>query len=278
MLKQRIITALVLASGILAGLFCLPHHVFAIGIAAIAWLAAWEWSNLSSIENRVWRLLYATVTVGLVYLGVHYIGLDYSDAALTRLREVVGIGSVWWSIALLWVMMYPGSAILWGGIKARMVMGCLVLVPATVALILISGMKTGQWLFIYVVGIVIAADVGAYFTGRAWGKRKLAPHVSPGKSWAGFWGGLASTMVLALLIGSFFSIAGLSLAQLLGITFVSTLASVLGDLLESMLKRHRGIKDSGQILPGHGGVMDRIDSLSAAAPVFTLLMLSLQGY
>lgn len=278
MLKQRIITALVLSALILTALFYLPHLWFVIGLAGITALAAWEWANLSAIEKMPLRILYAVICILLVFLGVQYVGLDYSSTAMTRLRDIAGIGCVWWAIALLWVMMYPGSAPLWGSVPARLLMGLFVLVPSTLALVFISGMESGQWMFVYVVGIVIAADVGAYFAGRAWGKRKLAPLVSPGKSWAGFWGGLASTMALALIVGSFVTVASLSFPALLAVTLVTTLASVLGDLLESMVKRHRGIKDSSQILPGHGGVMDRIDSLSAAAPVFTLLMLLLQGY
>jgi len=118
--------------------------------------------------------------------------------------------------------------------------------------------------------LVWCADIGAYFVGRHWGKRKLAPHVSPGKSWEGVYGGLAATTILAILFALWLPLGLVGGITLILITAVVTLASVLGDLLESMLKRHRNIKDSSQLLPGHGGVLDRIDSLTAAIPLFAL--------
>ena len=121
------------------------------------------------------------------------------------------------------------------------------------------------------------ADIGAYFAGRAFGKAKLAPRVSPGKSWAGVWGGLAAVALLAI-VASLLANAGVAEAMLLVVaSLVTGFVSVLGDLLESMLKRFRGIKDSSQLLPGHGGIMDRIDSLTAAIPVFAL-MITLLGW
>ncbi|MBL4827597.1 MAG: phosphatidate cytidylyltransferase [Spongiibacteraceae bacterium] len=120
--------------------------------------------------------------------------------------------------------------------------------------------------------LVASADIGAFFVGRAWGKAKLAPSVSPGKSWAGFWGGLVCSTVLATLIWLWLPIH-VALFKVLAIAAITSLASVLGDLLESMVKRERGVKDSGVVLPGHGGMMDRLDSLSAASPVFTLCLI-----
>lgn len=268
MLKQRVITALVLSAIILAVLFLLPGLVFTSLVLAIAWGAAWEWANLASLEKAWQQIAYATLAMLLVSAGIFL---------PEQLRDIEGVAVAWWAIALLWVLGYPGSATLWGSTLARVLMGFLVIVPSTLALVLLLEMQSGKWLFIYVVGIVIAADVGAYFAGRAWGKKKLAPAVSPGKSWAGFWGGLAFAMLVSVIVGLATPIPGLSLPQLIGITLFTALASVLGDLLESMVKRHRGIKDSSQILPGHGGVMDRIDSLTAAVPVFTLLLLLLRG-
>jgi len=128
------------------------------------------------------------------------------------------------------------------------------------------------WL-LFVMLLVWTADIGAYFAGRRWGKRKLAPRVSPGKSWEGVYGGLAATMLLALLFALWQPLGVMGGVALIVITAVVTLTSVLGDLFESMLKRYRNIKDSSQLLPGHGGVLDRIDSLTAAIPIFALLYL-----
>ena len=152
-------------------------------------------------------------------------------------------------------------------------MGLLVLVPTAVACIYIRIQPQGAWLILMVVAVVACADIGAYFSGRAFGKHKLAPAVSPGKSWEGFWGGLGCSMLLALVVAH--ATNGDNWWILLALVIPTSLASVLGDLVESMIKRHRGLKDSSHILPGHGGLMDRLDSLTAAAPVFALgLMLS----
>ncbi len=152
-------------------------------------------------------------------------------------------------------------------------MGWMVLIPSAVALAYLLSQENGKALFIYSVLIVVTADVGAYFAGRKFGKKKLIPQVSPGKSWAGFYGGMAACLALALLGAQLAVGAQLAWWQLIVATLIAGLFSVLGDLLESMVKRHRGIKDSSQLLPGHGGFMDRIDSITAAAPIFTLLLL-----
>jgi phosphatidate cytidylyltransferase len=128
------------------------------------------------------------------------------------------------------------------------------------------------WL-LFVLLLVWTADIGAYFAGRRWGKRKLAPRVSPGKSWEGVYGGLAATTLLAMLFALWQPLGPMGGVALVVITAVVTLTSVLGDLFESMLKRYRNIKDSSQLLPGHGGVLDRIDSLTAAIPIFALFYL-----
>ncbi|WP_338036112.1 phosphatidate cytidylyltransferase [Halomonas binhaiensis] len=127
----------------------------------------------------------------------------------------------------------------------------------------------GVWL-LFVLLLVWCADTGAYFFGRAFGKRKLAPKVSPGKSWEGVLGGMGVTAFLAVIFSLWQSLDLGATIVLVVVTLGVTLTSVLGDLLESMLKRHRGLKDSSQLLPGHGGILDRIDSLTAAVPVFAL--------
>jgi phosphatidate cytidylyltransferase len=195
----------------------------------------------------------------------------YAEQNFLVLREIFIAACLWWAIALLWVKAYPLSSGLWGSKGARSVMGLLVLVPAWLALSYLRSLPEGVYLILVVIGLVVAADVGAYFTGRAFGKAKLAPAVSPGKSWAGFWGGLASCLTLMAILWRIWPEGmPISLPAALGLALVTGLASVLGDLLESMIKRHRGIKDSGNLLPGHGGIMDRIDSITAAAPVFAL--------
>lgn len=276
MLKQRVITAVALLAFLLGALFLLPKFAFQYVLVLFFALAAWEWSDLSGF-SRPWQRVgfAAVVAVALVYLlrllGLH---LEFNTSVYKEaIKDISHAGALFWALALIWVKTYPGSAALWGTRFARLLMGLFVLLPSGLALLYLHSLNHGQWLFLYLLAIVASADIGAYFSGRKWGKKKLAPAVSPGKSWAGFFGGLASASILALIVASFFQISHLSTAQLIVLTAITALASVLGDLLESMVKRHRGIKDSSQLLPGHGGVMDRIDSLSAAAPVFVLLLL-----
>ena len=277
MLKQRVITAIFLITGILAALFLLPPHGFGYLIVAVFALAAWEWADMSALSGQLLRVIYAAIVAAASLLALNYIGLLHGLPDTTRLRDVLGVGCSFWALMFLWVRTYPGSAMIWGHFSVRSIMGLFVLVPAAVALVYVTSLSGGRWLFLYIIGIVASADIGAYFVGRQWGNRKLAVQVSPGKSWAGFWGGLVCSMVFAAVMGSLFSLVELTLPALILVTVITALASVLGDLVESMVKRHRGIKDSSQLLPGHGGVMDRIDSMTAAAPVFTLLLVLLQA-
>ncbi len=275
MLKQRIVTAVLIVAALLAALFFLPATGLIGLFAAAVLMAAWEWSDLSGFEPLTARFGYVVICAAVMAVGVWQVDLfDTPDAEM--MREILVAACVWWAVALLWVKGYPVSAQLWGSSLLRAIIGLLVLVPAWLALSWLRQMAGGIWLIILVIALVAAADIGAYFAGRAWGKAKLAPAVSPGKSWAGFWGGVAASMSFMALAWLFWP-GGMpvSLPAVMVVAVFTVLASVLGDLLESMVKRHRGIKDSSHILPGHGGVMDRIDSLTAAAPVFTLGLMAM---
>jgi phosphatidate cytidylyltransferase len=145
------------------------------------------------------------------------------------------------------------------------------------AILLIVHQPQGQWLLLLAVGVVALADIGGYIAGNLLGKNKMAPVISPGKTWEGFLGGLFFQLLLIALLASLLSV-NLSLQTLVLLVIPVSLYSVLGDLFESMLKRHQGVKDSSQILPGHGGVLDRIDGLMAALPLFILLLLLLSPF
>lgn len=282
MLKQRVLTAAVLVVVFLAALAGLPAPLFFAFAATITLIGAWEWANLAGLPSRLQRGLYVLVcalimVVAAVYLDLVNLRSDsvtqggLSPGQQLGFRNLLVLGCLWWALALLWVQSYPHSALLWGSRWMRALMGLLVLVPAWVALCYLRVQEQGQWLLILLVAVVACADIGGYFAGRRWGKRKLAPSVSPGKTWEGFAGGVAANLVLALLLGSFWQ--G-SVLFWLAVIVPTSLVSVLGDLLESMQKRHRGIKDSSALLPGHGGVLDRIDSLTSAGPVFALALLA----
>ncbi len=267
MLKTRIITALILAPIAIGGIFFLPPLGFALFTGAIITLGAWEWANMAGLTRQFARVAYAAAVALVLWL-------VYQPHS-----AVLWLAVAWWFVCLLLVRSYPSGSASWSPVAIRMLMGLAVLVPAWVGL---NVLRTGSFQFggvdnnlliiLYVFCIVWVADIGAYFAGRAFGKAKLAPRVSPGKSWAGVWGGLAAVTVFALIV-SWLANAGIEDSLLLVLaSLVTGAVSVLGDLLESMLKRFRGIKDSSQLLPGHGGIMDRIDSLTAAIPVFALLI------
>ncbi len=268
MLKTRIITALILAPIAIGGIFFLPPLGFSLFTGAIITIGAWEWANMSGMVAPVARIAYALVVAAVLYALLNVPAV-----------AVLWLALVWWVLCFLLVRSYPTGAGRWGSVPARAVMGLLVLVPAWVGL---NHIRTGDFQFgdssnsllviLYVFCVVWVADIGAYFAGRAFGKAKLAPRVSPGKSWAGVWGGLAAVAVFAVIISALASATITQSLLLVIASLVTGAVSVVGDLLESMLKRFHGIKDSSQLLPGHGGIMDRIDSLTAAIPVFALII------
>lgn len=274
MLKQRVITALVITAIFLAALFLLPAGYFAFFMALVVLIGAWEWACLSSINHSALRIMY-TLVVGSCLLGASY-WIDFAGEAtpqlnLQSIQQLLILGCVFWAVALLLVQGYPSSAILWGHKIIRLVMGLLVLVPTWVALVYVRQQAEGHWLIILLFLVVAVADTGGYFVGRRFGKHKLALAVSPGKTWEGFAGGLISNLLLAVILVFSFK---LPLTLLLAVIIPTSLVSVLGDLLESMVKRHAGVKDSGTILPGHGGILDRVDGVTAAAPVYALALMT----
>lgn len=272
MLKQRIITAICIFALFLITLLSASPVIFTAFVGLVLMVSAWEWSNLSGFKYYWQRILYALIFLVLLAAASLYLGI-LSEASIDnhKARSLFLSSGLWWAIALLWVQGYPSSAVLWGSRWVRAIIGLLVLIPGGVSLVFLHGQPQGHWLILLVVLIVATADTGAYFAGKAFGRRKLAKNVSPGKSWEGVWGGLISCILLALLVAL---VTGWSAwTTLLAIIVPTALVSVLGDLLESMVKRHRGLKDSGYILPGHGGVMDRIDGLTAAAPIFALAII-----
>ena len=263
MLKQRIITALILLPIALCGFFLLDGANFALFIGLVVTLGAWEWARLAGLIAQGLRVAYAVVVAGLLML-LHL---------MPELAPwVLGVSVLWWALATWLVLTYPRTSELWASVACRLLIGLLVLLPAWQGLVLIKHWPLGNWLIMAVMVLVWGADIGAYFSGRAFGKRKLAPQVSPGKSWEGVYGGLALSLVITAIVGLVrdWTVAEL-LKGLIGAAVI-VFISVVGDLTESMFKRQSGIKDSSNLLPGHGGVLDRIDSLTAAIPVLAVLL------
>ncbi len=265
-LKQRIITALVLVPVVIAAILGLSTPLFAVMLALFVALGALEWARLAGISSPSRRGYYAIALLLSLFPAWWFSGVPWA------LRTLLVVALGWWVLAGVWVFRYPASAAAWSGSGWRRgVIGFLILVPAWTALVALHGYgKQGPWLILLLMLLIWGADSGAYFAGRKWGKDKLAPRVSPGKSWQGLWGGLLTSGAVALLFGRLFPIHVEYELYFITVCILVVLFSVVGDLVESMFKREAGVKDSGTLLPGHGGVLDRIDSLTAAAPVFVL--------
>ncbi|KXI22893.1 phosphatidate cytidylyltransferase [Photobacterium sanguinicancri] len=279
MLKQRIITALILAPLVIAGIFFLPFPAFVVALAAITMVGFWEWTQFINGNARV-----QIVSLFTLVFGASLAAMPTDVTALAAVgdshRAMLAVGGIWWLVASTLAITYPKSAKLWSSSALlKGVFGVLTLLPFFWGILLLRAVNYaespyhGSQLVMLVCFIVWAADTGAYFTGKRFGKHKMAPSVSPNKTIEGLVGGAVLAMFIAWSGASLMNIPFSGVGSLLAIAMVTVVISVLGDLVESMFKRVAGIKDSGTILPGHGGILDRIDSLTAALPVFALFYL-----
>ncbi|RMF16339.1 MAG: phosphatidate cytidylyltransferase [Gammaproteobacteria bacterium] len=274
MLKQRIVTALILAPLFLWALFGLSPQYFSGVIGGVVVLAGWEWARMAGLTVQWQRVLYALTLVPALVLVAH-----------RQPETVLAAALLWWVIAAVLVKLYPVSAHAWRNRGLRLAVGYLILVPTWVAVTglrqadwstLGVGPEHAAWLLLYSLAIVWCADVGAYFAGKALGRHKLAPRVSPGKSIEGAVGGLAAVGIFASAVGGgWLALEGTRLMVWVGVALGCGVISILGDLMESLAKREAGIKDSSALLPGHGGVLDRIDSITASSPLFLFAALQL---
>jgi phosphatidate cytidylyltransferase len=251
-MKQRIITAAIALLALMLVLFYVPSQVALAVIVVVMLGGAWEWSAFLGAPGNASRAAYVVI-IGALIAAVSY--LDVDTALIFKLSLVSWIG------ALVWTFFFPTpvpAAIRW-------LSGVLVLVPLYLALVTLY--NTAPELLLFALLIVWVADTGAYFAGRFLGRVKLAPEISPGKTWEGVIGGLVAVVVLILLRSIW---AETNLTVLIPFCLAVACISVVGDLTVSMFKRTAGVKDSGSLFPGHGGVLDRIDSVAAAAPLFAL--------
>jgi phosphatidate cytidylyltransferase len=263
-LLQRILTGAALAAGAAAAVFWLATPGFALAAGAVILGGAWEWARLCGWESPWARSAYV-----LALAGVMLATLIAGEPGGYPVLVALGLG--WWLVALGVVVRYQrrGEG-LPGGRVARALAGALTLVPAWAALVDLHGRPNGaEWLLLLAL-VTWGADTAAFFVGRRWGRRRLASRVSPGKSWEGVGGGVIAALAAALAGAVLLGWPADRLAGLAVLASLTAAASVLGDLSESLFKREAGVKDSGQLLPGHGGLLDRIDSLTAAAPIFAI--------
>ena len=267
MLKQRLLTALVLILLMVWGVLKLSTDALSFILALFVVLGSWEWGRLIGLTSLAAKIFYTILVVGLLALS----RLASIDIAGTELA-IFSLAALWWLCGTIWVFRYRGET----GLAPKDTLigvfaGILVLVPTWLALLHIHGFSAdGPYMLLFVMVLIWAADSGAYFAGRKLGKHKLAPMVSPGKTIEGVVGGLLAAGIFSLLGALYFNLHVLGVLGFVLLCLIVVLFSIIGDLFESLFKRRVGVKDSGQLLPGHGGVLDRIDSLTAAAPIFAL--------
>jgi phosphatidate cytidylyltransferase len=260
MLKLRIVTASVLGCVLLIGLFVIKPEWTVWAFGAVFVLGAWEWAGFGGLESVGARFGYAAAIAALLYLCWCW------TREPAHLLALLLIACTWWGIAFLWLALAPVKH----QPMVALLCGVPVLVPAFIALAridLTSGLASGPQMVLWLVFLVIASDIGAFFVGRSFGRRKLAPQVSPGKTWEGAIGGLCTVALVAWAAALHFE---LPIGPSVAFGCAVGVFSVVGDLTESMFKRSAGLKDSGALLPGHGGILDRIDSVTAAAPLYAL--------
>ena len=279
-LKQRVITAVLLLVALIAATTLLSSFYFSLFVAGVILVAAWEWAGLVSPDREIAKLPYL-VSIAVILVGSFFLlGISPNVQSIDGFRAslVLMLGLLFWLISLFLLSGYPENSKLWNDESKIALMGVLVLIPAFVGIVVLKYLLPSGYLVLALVILVAAVDVGAYFVGVNFGSRKLAAKLSPKKSWEGVWGGT----VVCLLVTALFTwlmhnnLQVLSLMQITALLTLSvgvTFFSVVGDLIESMLKRNCGIKDTGTMLPGHGGVLDRVDGLVAATPLFVLTMM-----
>jgi phosphatidate cytidylyltransferase len=253
-LRKRIITAAILVVVLLGILLWLPPVATVIVVTALVLTGAWEWSAFLRPTVSIARAGYVAL-IALLLLGARYLAAD------PDVRHLILVAALlWWVVALGWIIFAPRSVAPWSAGLA----GVLALVPAWVALVWLRYLPNGQYWVLFTLLLVWGADVGAYFAGHRFGHTRLAPAVSPGKTWEGVIGGFALSAIVAVAGSAWFA---LPLYAFVPLCLAAVGFSIVGDLTESLLKRFAGVKDSGTLFPGHGGVMDRIDSVTGAAPV-----------
>lgn len=266
MLWQRLLTAALLIPLLIWADYALASRYFALLIAAIILYGAWEWARLTGFTRPFQRPGYVLLTAAALW-----------GALQLPLQLLLWTALAWWAIALLWVLRFPRDERVWSRRAVAAFAGILVLAPAWRALSALHE-DYGPHAVLFLLGMIWLADSAAYFAGSRWGRRKLASLVSPGKTWEGVYGAAAAALVSALAGGAQAGLDAGVFALFALLCLVTVAISIVGDLFKSMYKRHAKVKDSGALFPGHGGVLDRIDSLTSAAPVFLLGLIYMERW
>lgn len=278
---QRVITAVVLMLALVAATTLLSPYYFALLIAAVILLASLEWSRLIGLQNPRSKLGYLVTMTLMLVAAFPLLGVTPTAERIDDLRAlmVLSLGLLFWLAAFAMLRGYPGNAEQWDDKSKIATMSMFALIPTWAGIVELKYLMPEGYLVIALVIMVAAVDIGGYFVGRKLGHRKLAPALSPNKSWEGVWGGLVACVLLGIVLiwslGYYrVALTPLQVCLLFLLSLNVTLFDVIGDLTVSMLKRNRKLKDAGNLLPGHGGIMDRVDGLVAVTPIFTLVIIA----
>jgi phosphatidate cytidylyltransferase len=269
MFKQRFVTALVIALLFASALVFFSATDFISAMAIIVLIAGWEWTHLAKLESTFGKSVFLLGLIATMIVAAHYIGFYGEYMALIAFQICVATMALW-ALIFLWLQGYPSSAILWSSRPVMVILGVVLLTTTWVSLTALTFLENGRFILLLAVTIIVLADVGGYLFGKAFGRHKLAPTISPGKTWEGLFGGMA--LQILLVLGLVLNVEITSVLNLCFLIFPVAIFSVIGDLFESMLKRHRGVKDSSNLLPGHGGFLDRLDGVMAALPLFFVIL------
>jgi phosphatidate cytidylyltransferase len=278
MLLKRILTASVLASLIALAVFRLPMEYFSLVIGLITLLAAWEWSSLAGLSSLVKRILFLLVLI-MPMIGIHFwtqiLELVAQTVDWPDVRDYSGILEwlvippvLFWILVMILIRNTPvGVLNLELKTRYKVLIGWFILLSAWMFLSRLRAFY-GTEMTMYFLILIWAADISAYFAGKKWGTTQLAPEISPGKTVVGMYGALISGLLCAVVLSLIYGFQLMIAADFVLISILTVLTSIYGDLFVSVVKRQRGVKDSGSLLPGHGGVLDRTDSMIAAIPFF----------
>lgn len=269
MLKQRVLTALLLLPLALAAIFALPAEWFIVLLAIIMLFGNREYARLAGLSGKFSAR--AMLSLQTVIFAILFQFREQWNEHITI--ALVASCALWLLMFIRLPMFRPGTPVDGAYRAISFVTAIVSITTGWFALSWLRSQPDGSWLIMLLLLIVWSADTGAYFAGRTFGKRKLAPNISPGKTIAGLFGGLVAAPLVAFLAADLMPITSLEPNRLIPLVLVTALVSVGGDLLISLHKRTSGFKDSGNLLPGHGGILDRVDSLLAAAPFFALGLL-----
>lgn len=269
MFKLRLLSTVVLVPLVVAAILLLPSIYIAIGSTLAFGVAAWEWLQMTQLRDSKPTLFILLISLFAVAYSLLAAGLSPTWLFYPAV--------LWWLVALIGVCFYPNGTEIWRGLLLQPIIGLIMFVPAWLAFnSLHAKLVYGPQLVLLGCVLVWGSDIGAYCFGKLWGKKKLAPQVSPGKTWAGFYGALTTGCLVMLAYHLIFTPA-FSLGGGIILAIATVMFAVIGDLVESMLKRIYGFKDSGNLIPGHGGMYDRLDSMLAAFPIYFLGLQILQN-